>query len=368
MKKLPPKYRIIVTIAALLFALVLLFVTKPNLLPWAQHGTPRTSINITAVPVSTINKPIYIARTGSTQSSTTVPITAECSGTLSELYVKEGQAVKAGQPLLKIHATSGPAVNQTAGASPAAQASYDKALEEFNRCQKLFDIGAIPRRQMDIAATRLQEAKANMSSASNTTQSVNNTINGSTTINAPISGIVTGLSATGTIQTGQHLMSLGSGQELEVIVPLDQNDLYLVHLGTPAIIEVSQQAIGGQVSAIYPQVDAQQNLAFFAHIKLANNPAGILKANMSVNVRIDIGKSSAVAAVPAPAVFDDNQGQFFIYVAADGKAKIQPVLIGETIGDFIEITSMLPEQSLVITSNIAEIKDGDAITAMQVNE
>ncbi|HWR45678.1 efflux RND transporter periplasmic adaptor subunit [Sporomusa sp.] len=370
MKKFPQKYCIIVALTALLFTVALLLATSYNLLPvslWTQYSKPRMPVNITAVPLGTINKPIHIVRTGSIENSTSVPINAEFSGQLSEIYVTEGQAVKAGQPLLKLQASSEPTVNQTIGASQQTQANYDKALEEFNRYQKLFEIGGIPRRQLDLAITHLQEAKASLNNTPNTMQSSNATINGSATINAPINGIVTGLStAPGkTVQAGQQLISLGSGQAVEVVVHLDQNDLYLAHLGTPAAIEVSQQTIVGQISGIYPQVEANQISSFLAHIKLTNNPAGLLKSGMSVNVRIDTGTSVIVPAVPSASIFQDDKGKNFIYTTTTGKAIIQQISIGETIGEFTEITSLLPQQSMVITSNPKDIKDGDTITVIQ---
>jgi membrane fusion protein (multidrug efflux system) len=370
LKKFIQQYRIIISLTALLFTVALLIAASYNRLPLTlltQHSVPQTPINLTAIPLGTINKPIQITRTGSIENSISVPITADFSGLLSEIYVTEGQVVKTGQPLFKLQASSEPTVTQTTGDSQQAQANYDNALKEFNRYQKLFEIGGIPRRQLEIATAHLQEAKESLANAQNTTVSSNATINGSATINAPVGGVVTGLSASSgkAVQAGQQLLSLGSGQEVEAVIHLDQNDLYLVHLGTPAAIEVSQQNIGGQVSRIYPQVEADQISAFLAHVKLTNNPDGLLKSGMPVTIRIDTGKSSIVPAVPTASVFQDDQGRNFIYLAVNGKAVIQQISIGETIGNFTEITSDLPQQSMVITSNMNDIKNGDAITVMQ---
>ncbi|BBB91858.1 MAG TPA: efflux RND transporter periplasmic adaptor subunit [Methylomusa anaerophila] len=366
MERITKKYRLIIALTAVICLVALLLAANYNLFPFVprtRHTVSQAPVTLTAVPVGTVNKSIYIVRTGSTESSESVPVNAAFSGLLSELYVTAGQAVKAGQPLFTLQGSSEAAGNQTAGVSPQAQANYDNALKEYNRYQKLFEIGGIPRRQMEMAAARLQEAKESL----NSTQSSSVPINGSATINAPIDGIVTAIAAAlgQGVQAGQQLISLGSGQEVEVVVHLDQNDLYLVHLGTPATIDISQQSIAGQVCRIYPQVEANQIPSFLAHTKLTNNPAGLLKSGMSVNVRIDTGRTAVVPAVPAASVLRDDHGQNFIYLAANGKAAIQPISIGETIGDFTEITSDLPEQSLVITTNINDIKDGDAITVMQ---
>lgn len=359
-KELSKQHRIILAITALITAAFLL----------ALNGDlfslkSRPPVSVTTAPLSDISKPIRITRPARTESATSIPVNADFSGQLIELYVKEGQVVKAGQPLFKLEGSYEQTMNQTSIASPQTQASYEKALDEYNRYQKLFDIGAISRRQLDMAADRLQAAKENTSGVS--MQPVSSIVHGYVTVNAPTSGIVTGLSngPGGTVQAGQKLLSLGSGQDVEVVVPLGQNDLYLVHLGTPVTIEVSQQAVIGQVSRIYPQVDASQTPSFLAHIKLTNNPAGLLKPDMTANVSIDTGKSTIVHAVPTASIFIDDQDRNLIYIASDGKAKLQQVTIGETIGDFTEITSNLPQQIMVITNNINDINDGDSIAVMQ---
>lgn len=363
MKKISPQHRMLVAITALILILALLLAANHKLpvAVWTQNILPRAMVNLTAVPVGTINKPISITRTGSIENSTTVPIHAGFSGQLSEIYVTEGQAVKAGQPLLKLQISS----NQATGISQA-KVNYDNALKEFNRLQKLYEIGAIPRRQFELATTQLQEAKERLASSQNTIQSSSTTVNGSATINAPIGGIVTGLStAPGkSVLAEQQLLALGSGQEVEVIVQLDQENLYLVPLGSAATIETKQQTIVGQVSRIYPKIEANQITAFLAHITLSNNPSGLLKSGMSVPVRIDTGKTAIMPAVPKLSIFQDNRGRNFIYLATRGKAVLQKISIGETIGDFTEITSSLPQQSMVITSNINDIKDGDTVTVM----
>jgi hypothetical protein len=68
-----------------------------------------------------------------------------------------------------------------------------------------------------------------------------------------------------------------------------------------------------------------------------------------------------VQAVPAAAIRSD-QGQDYIYLAIDGKAVRQEVTTGDKIGEFIEITSPLPEQAAVIISSHNNLKNGAAIT------
>ncbi|MBP2652211.1 MAG: cnrB [Firmicutes bacterium] len=351
---------------------------------WTNHFVSRSPINVSAVAIGTINKPSRIVRTGLSGNSNTVPVNTEYSGSISQIYITEGQQVKAGQPLFKIEAASVPSsagepstgaiVNQITGTSPQAQANYDSALKEVTRYQKLYDIGGISRRQLEESNARLQQAQEALNNTQNSVAvAATNTVGsasqltGSVTITAPIDGIVMGLAvAQGkSVQAGEALMALGSGQEVEVAVQLDQNDLYSVQLGTPVAIEISGQTIMGQVSSINPEIQTNQISSFQAHIKLTNCPAGLITPGMSVNIYIDTGKSIAVLAVPNDAIFQDGQGKKFVYAAVNGAAVRQQINTGETIGDFTEIIASVSQEVKVITSNLDQIHDGDPILVIE---
>ncbi|WP_232199085.1 efflux RND transporter periplasmic adaptor subunit [Thermosinus carboxydivorans] len=186
MGKMTQQYRpaaIIITVFLLSVALVL--AARSDLFPftlWFQH-IPRTPVNVTAVPIGTINKPIRIDRPGFIENSTSIPLHTEFSGRVSEIYVTEGQAVKAGQPLLKLQGSSGPSgdsgpstatgENQKAGVSQQVQDNYDNALKDVKRYQKLYEQGAIPRRQLEDAMVRLQQAQASLNNGQNAMSSTN---------------------------------------------------------------------------------------------------------------------------------------------------------------------------------------------------
>lgn len=368
MKKLTRNSRLLLALTALVCTAALLLAVSSKQLPtglWPRQISPQAPVNLTAIPLGTINKPIQVTRTGSLESAASVPIHAAFSGHPSEVYVTEGQAIKAGQPLLKLQPSPSAVTQQAAVPSQQLQTNYDNALKEYDRYQKLYEIGAIPRRQMESITAKLQEAKERLAAAG--TQSAGGSITGPATITAPIDGIVTGLAAAPAkeVQAGQLLLSLGSGQEVGAVVQLEQKDLYLVQLGTPVIIEAAQQTIVGQVASIYPQVAAKQNPVFLAHIKLASKPAESLKAGMPATIHINTGETAVVPAVPTASILQDSQGQTYIYLAVNGKAVLQQISVGKTMDDFTEITSGLPAESLIITSSLDSLRDGDTITVIQ---
>jgi len=374
MNRLSRKNRIIFIITVFLLIVGLMSAASYNLFPltFPIHQTGlKTPLTVTVAPIASLHKPIKIVFPGSVENANTVPVKTEFSGILSEIYVIEGQAVQSGQPLFTIEVSEKPFTasegesGETTASAQQAKANYENALKEFNRYQKLYEIGGIPRRQLENAAARLQEAQRNLTNdpgSGNTEPFV-----GPVTVKAPIDGIVTGLSvAPGkTVQAEQQLLSLGSGHEMEVVLSIEQQDLYLVHLGRQATIELSSQTIAGQVSAIYPEIKDNQVSVFRAHIKLGNSTPGLLKLGMPVAVRIDTGQTALVSAIPTVLIFQDNQNRSFVYIALDGRAVLQQITPGETIGELTEITSNLPKEGMVITSNLQEIKNGVSITVIK---
>lgn len=333
-----------------------------------QRMHQRTPVTVAAAPVSTVNKPLFIERKGSAVYATKVPVYSEGAGQVIEVYVQAGQAVKAGEPLVKLELSGGDAA--AAPGSPVADTTaskeiYENALKEYNRYQKLYEIGGIARKQLEAAEARLQAAQAGMENQQGIEPGT--AASGPVTIQAPIDGIITGsVAAAGSaVSSGQELMALGSGQDVEVVLPLEQSELYIVQLGAQAVIQAGEQQLAGQVASIYPEVKDKQVAAFMAQLKLLQAPGNGLTPGMAASVRIATDQEAAVAAVPATALLRDEKGAYYVFLAIEGQAVSQQVAIGEVIGEQVEITTPLPQDSLVITSNIDRLKQGDSIIVSQ---
>ncbi len=326
------------------------------------------SLSVTTAPVSVINKPVEIILPGSIQSRQAVIISAEIPGRISELHAKEGELVQAGQQLVHIDGSGEQVVidapiNSSANQNSDLQANYDKLLREYERYQKLYQVGGIARKQLEDVSARLQAAREAMQNGSDSGSSRQARQAGSADLTAPISGKVTGLSAAvgKTVQPGQQLMVIDTGGDVRAIVHIEQKDLYLIQAGTPAEIildGLNQQSRTGQVEAIYPEAGTSAP-AFLTHIRV-DNTNGLLKPDMAITVHLRTSQSIPVRAVPRSAILNDQESNY-LYLVIDNKVVKHKVNLGVIIGDFIEITSPLPEQAIVITSGTNNVNEGDAL-------
>lgn len=264
----PPALAALILVVALAVALRGNFAAKPAPPPPAQEET--------VVPAAA-DKPVGIVRAGTVAKPAVLPVTSGYAGSIGALYVSEGQAVKAGQPLYKLAAAAPPP-------GPAGQDGYETARKEYERLKALYDKGAIPRRQVENAAARMEAARQSGGATAAAAPD--------TTAFAPVDGIVGDLAVApgSAVAAGQQVLTLGSGQKLAVVVPLQQNELSAVPLGAPAAVEAAGQTLAGRVASIFPAAQDDKVPLFLAHIRLAAPPDGLLQAGMQVNVRIATGR------------------------------------------------------------------------------
>lgn len=235
------------------------------------------------------NKTIFetVSASGKIYPEKEIKISSDVSGEIVELYVKEGDSVKAGQLLLKIDPETyvstverGKAqVNSTKSQlamaksqieSNRAQAEQIKAQLEnarsvHKRNEQLKKDGVISELEFDQSLSNLRGLEANLRASEASIKSaiqnaeasefslksseaslkeLNTSLN-RTTIKAPASGIISSLSVEkgervlGTIQmTGTEIMTISNLNAMEVQVDVTENDIPKVKVGDNVDIDV----------------------------------------------------------------------------------------------------------------------------------
>lgn len=214
-----------------------------------------------------------ITANGKIQPQTEVKISADVSGEIIELYVKEGDYVLKGDILLKIdpdlYLSS---IDQTTAAVNSAKASlanakamqsqvsaqFTKTQLSYNRNKTLYEQGAISlsdfetieaeyeisKAEVEAAEQSVLGAKYNVMSSEATLKEALENLN-KTTIYAPIEGTVSSLNVekgervVGTIQmAGTEIMTIADLDNMEVQVDVNENDIIRVSNGDTVLIDV----------------------------------------------------------------------------------------------------------------------------------
>jgi HlyD family secretion protein len=203
-----------------------------------------------------------VTASGQVQPRTLVDVSADVTGRIVRLAVKEGQMVSRGQFLLQIDpAQAEAAVQRSEAALSAARAQEAQAKANFDQSKNNFDRTAEIRKtnatlvsdeqleqlrtQVDVNEALYQAAQHQVAQAQATLRDARTSL-GKTTIVAPMSGRVTRLAVEegetaimGTLNPeAALLLTISDMSVLETQVKVDETDVARLHIGDSAVVEI----------------------------------------------------------------------------------------------------------------------------------
>lgn len=214
-----------------------------------------------------------VSASGKVQPEVEVKISADVSGEIVELHIKEGDQVTKGQLLAKINPdiytsmlermsaalnTAKANLANTRSRLTQAESQFNKTELNFNRNRQLFDNKAIStadfesiKSAYEVSKAELEGARQGVVAAEFEVKSGEASLKESsdnlkkTSIFAPVSGTVSKLNVeqgervVGTSQmSGTEIMRIANLHEMEVSVDVNESDIVRVHMNDTAVIEV----------------------------------------------------------------------------------------------------------------------------------
>jgi RND family efflux transporter MFP subunit len=244
-------------------------------------------------------------------------------------------------------------------------AELDEHHKHHARTEKLVEIGAASREELEMAASKLKAAESEVANLRQrllllglSSQRVNalrstSQISSEVSLPAPASGTVTSRTVNSgeVIEANKELLRVTDLSSVWVVGQVYEKDLGKVHVGSGASITTDAypgRVFRGQISYVDPKVDPQTRTAQ-ARIELAN-PGQLLKIGMYVNVAFAaLGSAgSTLAVVPVAAVQNMGNRQVVFVATSDPNvfamqfvrlgpetSGYYPVLEGLSVGDRI---------------------------------
>lgn len=304
----------------------------------------------------------YVATLKSLRSTTIQP---QIDGQITRLFVRSGERVAAGAPLVQIDPQrQQAAVSSQEAERSARQAAVTFAEQQQQRSAQLFTAGAISRQELEQAETALRTAQANLASLDAQVRQQQVQLR-YYTVTAPTAGMVGDIPVRVGMQVSPQtlLTTIDANDTLEVYVSVPVERAGQLRAGLPLRIlsgDTDEEAAATSVSFISPHVDDQtQSVLVKGTVK---NPGG-LRASQFVRARI-IWQTAPGLVIPVTAVARIN-GQTFAFVAdsAGGKpvAKQRAVKLGPIVGDNYAVLSGLALNDRVIVSGVQKLADGAPI-------
>lgn len=365
-----------------------------------------------------------VSATGRIQPSTQVNISADVSAKITKLGVREGDRVEKGDFLLELDSERYVALLESAQASlrvgqanaQVIQENLSKAEKDLVRTRELFAQELETQSALDSAAATYEADKARLRSATDQIGQARAALKqaqddlSKTRIYAPISGTISRLNKeVGEIALGSQfqadvILELSNLAGMEALVDVDENDVVLLSVGDPAVIEVDAlpgETLVGEVTEIANSAKvtgsgtADQKAEFEVKIAVRDTnsrlrPGMTATADVTTETREQVigvpiqavavrtpeqlktgtgskdGKEAPVAtaaaapAEPAGTGWTPDRDGFVqvVFVVADGKARAKQVRTGIQSDSHIEILEGLePGEQVVVGSYRAISKD-----------
>ena len=326
--------------------------------------------------------PVVTVGTSSTQMQSTYPatikgvqdvqISPKVQGFITQINVKEGQTVGAGQVLFVLdNATYQAQVRQSQAQVNTAQAACNTAKLSFENAKKLFENKVIGDFELQSATNSYESAKAALSQAQAGLASAKEMLS-FCYVKSPAAGVVGTLPLKkGTlVNTASVLTTVSNNSQMEVYFSLNEKDALLM-----------AQTEGGQKAALGAMPNVKLQLAdgsVYAHegkvtkmsgvidpatgsiqvIALFPNPERMLKSGGSG--AIIIPKSNSDAIVIPQACVSEVQNKKFVYtLGKDNKVKYTEIKVDpQTDGNNYVVTDGLKTGDKFVTNGITKLSDG----------
>jgi multidrug efflux system membrane fusion protein len=323
--------------------------------------------------------PIWLEAPGTVQAFQTVTVKPMVDGPLTEMRVREGQDVRAGDVLARIDPRPYQAALDLAVARKAQdEAALENARTEAARYARLAQNNFASAQQADAARARVAELEAQVAQGQAQIDQARTNLS-YTTITAPIDGragmrlLDQGNIARAADATG--LVVLTTLQPISVLFTLPQQTLPAVvaamRAEMPEVIAFSQgSAIQGEpaqreldrgrLAVLDNQVDPATGT-----IKLKAtfpNPDRLLWPGGFVNVRLRVATQANALTVPPTAVQRGPRGTFVYVIGADDTARRQAVSVGHEDAQVAVITEGLEQGARVVTDGASRLADGSKVS------
>ncbi len=301
----------------------------------------------------------YVSTIKSRRSATMQP---QVDGNITRIYVKSGDAVKAGQILMQIDPLKQAATVQSQkGTQAQKKALYDYNQIQVERQRKLFEAGVVSRDAYDQAIQAYENSKADYEANAALTNSEKEQLR-YYQICAPFNGIVgdVPVHVGDYVSSGTVLTTVDDIADLEayIYIPTERASQVRTGLAVELLDAGGKVLAKSTISFLSPQVDNGLQ-SILAKAKIPRS-AEVLRNAQLVRARITWTTEPA-PVVPVLAVTLIG-GQTFVYVAqrkGDGYVAHQvPVTLGETVGNDYPVISGLKSDDRVILSGLQFLQDG----------
>jgi RND family efflux transporter MFP subunit len=304
----------------------------------------------------------WLPLSGTLQPVDQTTVKSKVSGEIRQVMFREGQAVKAGQVIVRFDTADLEAkLTDRIGALEASRAQL--ALAEKTRAQNqlLLKQNFISQTAYDSAESNLSVTQGTLKSIEAQMQLAKNALRDAV-VAAPLSGTV----AKRHVQPGEKvnfdapLVTIVNLAEMELQAMVPANDIPELVVGMKVALSIDgfgDRRFTGTIERINPTTEAgTRAILVFIHIP---NPDAALRGGMFGTGRVTLAAGAPVPTLPAVAIRTEA-GQTFVWTIENGKLARRIVTVGrrDDAAGRVEIKTALPAGTRILAAPFDNLKVG----------
>jgi RND family efflux transporter MFP subunit len=338
--------------------------------PGCSHKTEQPAKPAVAVVAKEIARRTVrseLTLTGTIEPDRSARLAAQVDGEIIALEVREGDAVRGGQVLVKIDPSRlAAALEESRADHLAARAQLEDARRVLERDRALFERQGISQERLEKSETDVLRLDAAEARARARISGLEAQL-ADTEVKAPFDGYILERSVElgDVVKNGTPLLAVAS-RTLHALVPVSEIALGRLAEGHEVRLrpDAGTNADGckGLIRRIRPQIDPATRTA---DVEVVPGPGTCdvrWLPGMLVRATFTLAERHNVLAVPAEAVGIRPDGSRTVFVVEGDIARQRKVTAGLEGGGWVELTGEVQEGDKIVLQGFEKLKDGVAVT------
>jgi RND family efflux transporter MFP subunit len=326
--------------------------------PLTKEAAAHAGIELTKVATESVSDTLRLPGIVEPNAYRQVSVTPLVAGRVVVASAQLGDRVRKGQSLAQVYSSE---VAEARTKYVSAKAMLDAHDRELQRTQKLVEIGAASRQELEKIHAEHAAQTAEVESARSRLRLLGADVEGTASsqdnatasVPAPIDGVVTErLANVGlNVDPTTKLFTVVDLSNVWIVADVYERDLQRVREGIPASVTTTaypDRPLAGRVSFIDPQLNTTTRTAK-VRVEVPNS-RGDLRLGMYTDVAVASPGSQSVLSVPKDAVQSVGERQVVYLVSANDPRKFveRDVRLGRTMEDRVEVVrGLAPGDSVV---------------------
>lgn len=322
-----------------------------------EEGPIRVNVEVVGNKATADGGLIY---SGTVEASEESTVSFSVPGTITKIYVEDGQKVTKGQIIAHIKSES------LVNSRNIAQAELEEARDAYQRLKKLHDADALP----DIKWVEIQ---SKLKQAENAAALADRAVSDAS-IHAPISGYVSQKFASDgqTVIPAEPVVKIVNLNTLQVTIPVPENEISSFGPKTTAVIkfdiEGNPEVIGkiGNKSVVADPLTRSYAVKFdieSSNGKILPGMIGEVTVTGLQNDSSTVKQSEII--LPSQAVLLSSDNHQFVWVVKNGKAQRKDVVADELSANGVYVRSGLVAGDSVIVAGMQKVSTGTEVAVVK---